>query len=80
MERQVERGEYQKRNLLFAVCILPLTSVFRKMRVGYMLGRVKVNNLCFMDDLKPFAKAEKESECFAVTEKGVSKDIGMENQ
>lgn len=53
--------------LLIFVCILPLFKVLRKMFMGYMLGRVKVNNLVFMGDLRTFAESEKEIECFMAT-------------
>lgn len=42
-----------------------------------MLGRVKLNNLQLVDDLKLFAKAEKEIESLTTTVQLINKGIGM---
>ena len=60
---RIQRGIFQGDSLsplLFVICMIPLTCVLRKARVGYMLDGVKINHLLFMDDLKLFGKNERE--------------------
>jgi hypothetical protein len=80
-EVDILRGIFQGDSLsplLFVICMIPLSSVMRKMSVGYTLGNVKVNNLLFMDDLKLFAKQEKEIDSLVSTVHAISSDIRME--
>ena len=64
--------------LLFVLCMIPLIKILRKAKAGYMLDDIKVNHLLFMDDLKLFAKNEKELDSLVSTVQVFSRDIGME--
>ena len=78
---RIRRGIFQGDSLsplLFVICMIPLTCVLRKARVGYMLDGVKINHLLFMDDLKLFGKNEREVDSLVSTVKMISEDIGME--
>ena len=78
---RIRRGIFQGDSLsplLFVICMIPLTCVLRKARVGYMLDGVKINHSLFMDDLKLFGKNEREVDSLVSTVKKVSEDIGME--
>ena len=50
--------------LLFIIVMMPLNHIFRKYTAGYKLSRSqeKINHLMYMDDIKLFAKNEKEPE------------------
>ena len=79
----MRRGIFQGDSLsplLFVICMIPITSILRKVRAGYVLrgGEVKVNHLLFMDDLKLFGKNEGETNGLVSTVQRISKDIGME--
>ena len=54
--------------------------IFRKCKGGYKLtkSQEKINHLMYMDDIKLFAKNEKEFETLIQTERIYSQDIGME--
>ena len=80
-EVMIKRGIFQGDSLsplLFVICMIPLSSVLRKMSLGYTLGTEKINSLLFMDDLKLFAKNEKEVDSLISTVHGISRDIRME--
>ena len=80
-EVDIKRGIFQGDSLsplLFVICMIPLSSVLRKMSIGYTLGTAKINNLLFMDDLKLFSKNEKEIDSIVSTVHAISKDICME--
>ena len=66
--------------LLFIIAIMPLNHVHRKCTGGYKLSRSqeKINNLMYMDDMKLFAKHEKELETPIHAVRIYSHDIGME--
>lgn len=49
------------------------------MRVGQLLGRVKVNHVWSMDGLKLFAESRKEIESLMAMVQMISKDIGLES-
>ena len=59
---------------------MPLNHILRKCTAGYKLSRSqeKVNNLMNLDDIKLFAKNEKEMEILIHTVRIYSRDIGME--
>ena len=59
---------------------MPLNHILRKYTAGYKLRRSqeKVNHLMYMDDIKLFAKNEKEVEILIRTVRIYSRDIGME--
>ena len=48
--------------LLFIIAMMPLNHILRKCTAGYKLNRSqeKINHLMYMDDIKLFAKNEKE--------------------
>uniref|UniRef100_A0A1X7TDD6 Reverse transcriptase domain-containing protein n=1 Tax=Amphimedon queenslandica TaxID=400682 RepID=A0A1X7TDD6_AMPQE len=81
-EVPINRGIFQGDSLsplLFVVCLVPLTMVLHKVKVGYeMSGKVKINHLLFMDDLKLYGKTEEQIESLVNTVQLVSDDIGME--
>ena len=60
--------------------MIPLNHIPRKCTAGYKLSRSqeKVNHLMYMDDIKLFAKNEKELETLIHTVRIYSRDIGME--
>ena len=78
---EVKRGIFQGDSvsqLLFLVCMIPGTQVLRKVKCGYNLKSVeKLNHLLFMDDLKLFAKDEREINCLLLTVRIFSNDVSM---
>ena len=60
--------------------MMPLNHLLRKCTAGYKLSRSqeRVNYLMYMDDIKLFAKNEKELETLIHTVRIYSRDIGME--
>ena len=60
--------------------MMPLNHILRKCTAGYKLSRSqeKVNHLMYMDDIKLFAKNEKELEFLIHIVRIYSQDIGME--
>ena len=46
--------------MLFVLGMIPVTKILRKARAEYVVDDIKVNNLLSMDDLKLFAKNEKD--------------------
>ena len=59
---------------------MPLNYIFRKCTAGYKLSRSqkKINHLMYMDDIKLFAKNEKELETLIHAVRIYRQDIGME--
>ena len=59
---------------------MQLNHILRKCTAGYKLSRSqeKVNHLMYVDDIKLFAKNEKELETLIHTVRIYSRDIGME--
>ena len=77
----VRRGIFQGDSLsplLFLICMIPLTKVLRKVKMGYTLDGVKINHLFFMEDLKLFAKNDNEIDSLVCTVNLISQDIGMQ--
>ena len=66
--------------LLFIIAMMPLNHILRKCTAGYKVSTSleKVNHLMYMDDIKLFAKNEKELETLIHTVRIYSRDIGME--
>ncbi len=60
--------------------MMPLNLILRKCTVGYKLSRSqeKINHLMYMDDIKLFAKNEKELETLIHTVRIYNQNIGME--
>ena len=82
-EVKIQRGVFKGDALglsLFIIAMMPLNHILRKCTAGYKLSRSqeKVNHLMYMDDIKLFAKNEKELETLIHTVRIYSQDIGME--
>ena len=58
--------------------MMPLNHVLRKCTAGYKLSKGKINHLMYMDDIKLFAKNEKELEILIHAVRIYSQDIGIE--
>ena len=66
-ETKIQSGIFQGDALsllLFIIAIMPLNQILRKCTAGYKLSRSqeKINHLMYIDDIKLFAKNEKELE------------------
>ena len=59
--------------------MMPLNHILRKCTAGYKLSRSqeKINHLMYIDDIKLFAKNEKELETLIHVVRIYSQDIGM---
>ena len=82
-EAKIQRGIFQGgalSPLLFIIAMMPLNHILRKCAAGYKLSRSqeKINHLMYMDDIKLFAKNEKELETLKYAVRIYSQDIGME--
>ena len=82
-ETKIQRGIFQGdalSPLLFVIAMMPLNHILRKCTAGYKLSRSqeKGNHLIYMDDIKLFAKNEKDLETLIHTIRIYSQDIGME--
>ena len=83
VETKIQRGIFQGDALspsLFIIAMMPLNQILRKCAAGYKLSRLqeKINHLMYMDDIKLFAKNEKELEILIHAIRIYSQDIGME--
>ena len=60
--------------------MMPLNHIFKKFTTGFKLSKSqeKINHLMYMDDIKLFAKNEKELETLIHAVRIYSQDIGME--
>ena len=80
-EAKIQRGIFQNAlsPLLFIIAMMPLNLILGKCTAGYKLSRSqeKVNHLMYMDDIKLFAKNEKELETIIHTVRIYRQDIGM---
>ena len=82
-EAKIQRGIFQGdvlSPLLFIIAMMSLNHILRKCTAGYKLSRSqeKINHLMYMDDIKLFAKNEKEQETLIHAVRIYSQDIGME--
>ena len=82
-ETKIQRGIFQGdalSPLLFIIAMMPLNHILRKCAAGYKLNRSqeKINHLMYMDDIKLFAKNERELETLIHAVRIHSQDIGME--
>ena len=81
-EAKVQRGIFQGdplSPLLFIIVMKPLNHRLRKCTAGYKLtkSQEKINHLLYMDDIKLFAKNEKELETLIHALRIYSQDIGV---
>ena len=81
-ETKIQRGIFQGDTLSplqFIIAMMPLNHILRKCTAGHKLSRSqeKINHLMYMDDIKLFAKNEKELETLKHTVRIYSQDIGM---
>ena len=82
-EVKIQRGIFQGDSLsplLFIIAMMPLNHILKKCTGGYKFtnSQEKINHLMYMDDIKIFAKNEKELETLVQTIRIYSQDIGME--
>ena len=64
-EVNINRGIFQGDSLsplLFVISLIPLTLVLRRMKQGYSFqkGKIKLNHLLFMDDLRLYGSNQNE--------------------
>ena len=79
-EANIQRGIFQGdalSPLLFIIALMPLNHILRKCTAGYR-SQEKINYLMYMDDIKLFAKNEKELETQIHAVRICIQDIGME--
>ena len=79
IQRRIFQGDTLS-PLLFIIAMMPLNHILRKCTARYKLSRLqeKINHLMYMDDIKLFAKYEKELETLIHAVRIYSQDIGME--
>ena len=81
IQRGIFRGDALS-PLLFMIAMMPLDFIFRKSTIRYKLTKSleKINHLIYMDDIKLFAKKEKELETNTHSQNIQSgyRNIGME--
>ena len=82
-ETKIQSGIFQGdalSPLLFIIAMMPLNHIHRKCTAGYKLSRSqeKITQLMYMDDIKLFAKNEKELGILIHAVRMYSQDIGME--
>ena len=82
-ETKIQRGIFQGDTLsplLFIIAMMPRNHILRKCTAGYKLSRSqgKINHQMYMNDIKLFAKKEKELETLIHALGIYSQDIGME--
>ena len=81
-ETKIQRGIFQGdalSPLLFISSVMPLNHILWKCIAGYKLSRSqeKINHLMYMDDIKLFAKNEKDLEALIDAVRIYNQDIGM---
>ena len=84
---KIQRGIFQGdalSPLLFIIAMMPLNHILRKCTAGYKLSRSqeKINHQMYMDDVKLFAKNEKELETIinavGIYSQDIRKEFGIE--
>jgi hypothetical protein len=64
--------------LLFCICLNPLSDIINKSKYGYKFkSGTKINHLMYMDDIKLYAKTEREIDSLIHLTRIFSNDIGM---
>ena len=79
----IKKGIFQGLSLSpfpFALALVPLTLVLRKVKAGYSLGNGlhSINHLLFVDDLKLYGKSENQVDTLVQSIRVVNEDIRME--
>ena len=82
-EAKFQRGIFQGNvlsPLLFIIATMSLSHILRKCTPRYNLSKSqeKINHIMYIDDIKLFAKYEKELETLILADRIYSQDIGME--
>lgn len=81
-EVKIRRGIFQGDSfspLLFVMARIPLTSILRKGKPGYVYeNKTKINHLLYMDYLKLYGKSKEDVETLMNTVRVLSDDIGMQ--
>ena len=82
-EAKIQRGIFQGNALSliqFIIGMMPLNHILRKCTAGYKLSKSqeKIHHLMYVNDIKLFAKNEKEQEILIHTVRKYRQDIGME--
>ena len=81
-ETKIQRGIFQDAlsPLLFVIAMMPLNHIFRKGTARYKLSRSqeKIIHLIYIDDIKLFAKKDKEFETLRYAVRIYSQKINME--
>ena len=80
---KIHRGIFQEGTLSplsFVIEMVPLSHILRKCRAGYTLSKSqeKIHLIMYMNDMKLFAKNERELETLIQKIRTYIKDIGME--
>uniref|UniRef100_H2ZVK0 Reverse transcriptase domain-containing protein n=1 Tax=Latimeria chalumnae TaxID=7897 RepID=H2ZVK0_LATCH len=63
--------------MLFIICLLPLTTLLKKSGLGFTIHNVTISHLLYMDDLKLYAKSDKDILALTKIVKTFSNDICM---
>ena len=61
--------------LIFILCLLPLSWLLERTRIGYKVNRRAISHLIFMDDLKLFASNDNQLRSLINVTKTFSDDI-----
>ena len=79
IQREIFEGDALS-PLIFIIAMISLKHILRKCTAGYKLSRSqeKIDHLMYMDDIKLFAKNEKEMETLIHTVRIYGQNIGME--
>ena len=64
--------------LLFVIALIPLTQILEQNKFGFKIGKHLINHLLYMDDLKLYAKNDKEIDALVNTVRIFSEDINMQ--
>ena len=81
-EVDISCGIFQRESLsplVFVICMIPLSMLLRRENLGYAFGegKVLVNHLLFMDDLKMFGRNKRELDALIELVRLFSRDIGI---
>jgi len=77
----IERGIFQGDSLsplIFCLCLIPITNILKRAKVGYKLTKTLISHLLYMDDLKIYSKNAEEMERCRKLISQFSDDIKME--